>query len=380
MPKQIFQYPRFLALHATLILIASGAAAEMSPEAAAAKEKLLAWSTSLTSFSGDYTLRQYWPGLPGRQEDIPQEWEVTYRFEGGNRYMHRIDLLEGGGHAERFYSCYAGEFRHRSDMHFPPEEVRQEDHTTVNTAVAWPDAHGVYITPELLFQGDLDGSLADFMAIGATSLHEVNGQRVLVHSQAPTSPDRINVWLDASGLPESFEYGITILASEEEARMAWGGDTFDAFLKYTEINLGQYVEINGVAFPTWARKVWWDYNQSATEAVKQARDAGADWSQAEFLANYIRATEPLSERSVQYFECEPTAITLNEPVPEQDFRVDIPHGAAMFRPNTDLNADVEIFRIPWYRRWPWPVTLALAVGSALLIALLGRWLYGRLHS
>ncbi len=333
---------------------------QVAPEAQALRKRLLAWSESLHSFCGDYRLRQTWPGVPEARDAVPMDLEVTYCFDDENRFMRRIEPLDDGGTVTRWYSLHEGEYQFRSDYDY----TTREDYTLVALdAEAWPDPDGAYLTPETLFNGDCSPSLAVFMAVGRTTLHGVNGKQVLVHSRAPESRDRINVWFDDRGRVETFEWGVGIDAPPAEIRNVWDGDPFDAFNKYTELNLGQYTDINGVEFPVWARKVWWAYDSTAIDRAAKALKA-TEIGPVEFQARTITDARPGYETTVQYFDLTGTDIRVNQPLPASRFVIEIPPGASIARAGSE---DITTYPRPWYRRLLAPLPLAVLTGLILVI-------------
>lgn len=355
---------RFLITSCLVALFAAGLGAaeplEVAPEAQALRERLLAWSESLHSFCGEYRLRQSWPGVPEARDAVPMDLKVTYCFEDENRFMRRTEPLDDGGAVTRWYSLYEGEYLFRSDHDYRT----REDYTLVALdAEAWPVPAGAYMTPETLFNGDCSRSLAAFMAAGRTTLHDVNGTQVLVHSRPPKSPDRINVWFDDRGRVETFEWGVGIGASPAEIRDVWDGDPFDAFNKYTELNLGQYTDINGVEFPVWARKVWWAYDSAAIDRAVKALKA-KEIGPVEFQARTITDAGPGYETTVQYFDLAGTDIRVNQPIPASRFEIEIPRGASIARAGSE---DITTYPGPWYRRMLAPLPLAVLAGLILVI-------------
>ena len=113
------------------------------------------------------------------------------------------------------------------------------------------------MTPEELF-GQHDGrTLAEWLAEGETLLLNKEGHRVLSHR--PTEGLGVDIWLDEGDRVARFDWVLRVAPQFSDAEIAavWPGDPFDVRQVFVSIDLGSYVTLNGVEFPTFARKTWW---------------------------------------------------------------------------------------------------------------------------
>jgi hypothetical protein len=366
------------------VLPAARADLEVAPEAARLREKVLMWSASLRSFKGTYIISRTWPGVPGAAGKPPVEKEIIYRFNEKNRFLHRTDSLENGTvEVTLTYGLLNGEYVHLNDYHYV--DGSKEDYALATLGLDfWQDfGGGAYIYPETIFNGNCSMPLEKFMASGRTSLHDVEGQMVLVH-QRTMDRDCIRIWLNSDERVDTFELGVGIDPAMGDVSSVWDGDIFDALKKYTELNLSDYVEINGVWFPTTVRKVWWHYDQKEimdklSEDLKHkliVEKQDGDHATLEFQAETIRQIGPPMERTIQYFNIEPSEFEVNIDIPDSEFEVTIPPGAYYGNPLKET--EIKIYPGPWYYRLMKPLPLGLIAAGILVTVVLGGLLYRRL--
>lgn len=340
----------------------TAASLQVSPEAAPLRESLLSWSRSLKSFSGKYTLTQYWYDQPEHDPETPLVMQVDYRFDGNNRYMMVAGVpLEPSGVLTRFVARYDGKITERSDILRPGRPV-VEITVRIDRVDMWPDPVGPYLTPEMFFEAGCDlWSFDEFLSVGSTDLVERNGQRILMHRRYPTDTRRLDIWFDGEGRPESFQHGFGPSGTDDEVRALWDGDPFDFFNVTYSIDVGDYRLTNGVQFPAWARKVWWD--AKLDDGIKRRlidEQRAGKLTPLEFDVERMLARGPRHEKTVQYFQLDVPSVKVNEPLAEEAFTIEIPAGAHVWR---GKDATMEVHGSPWYRRLLHPVAVgAVAVG------------------
>ncbi len=343
-----------------------------SPEAFAFHDALLAWSHSLKSFSGTYTINQYWYGIPGRDPNMPKETQITYRFEGGNRYMEYCAMLKNPKEKDLVKVCfhvalYGGVITTREDF----DKTKQRDPYSVADVggkVAWPIPEGAYLSPDMIFQGDCWPSLEQFLSKGESSVSLRNGQWVLTHRFPYDSPERLDVWFDEQKRPKTFKYGYCVDVSKEELKSLYPGDPFDLFHLENSLELDNYVEINGTWFPTWVRKTWWEYeNGKVSPELREAFGTGKI-SLPEYQVKRILVLGKLYVDSYQDCYINPQQVNINTPLSKADFEIEIPPGTLVSR---DGDSRVYPYPGPWYwrvfNRWTGLVALVVVVGGGCAV-------------
>lgn len=359
----------------TLIILCLNASGQdivyTSPEAFTLQDVLLEWSDSLKSFSGTYTMNQYWFGFPGRDPNTPNETGICYRFEGKNRYMDYSDTLKNPKKEEpvkiHFHiSLYDGVISRREDF---GKTKKKDKYSIANVGRdnEWPIPEGAYLTPDRIFQGERSPSLKDYLSKGESGALFRNGQWVLTHRFPDTSPERLDVWFDEKKRPKTFNFGYCVDAPPEEIKRMHSGDLFELFDLSTSIELDKFVEINGVWFPTWARKTWWQYENSKVPPDIEDAFQTKKISRAEYQ---LKRTLALGKRYWDtYQDCvfDPQRISINTPLSKADFAIDIPVGTLVHS-----KGDNRLFPYlgPWYvrifNRWTGLAALFL-VGCGLTI-------------
>ena len=349
----------------------------VADEAQELRSALLEWSASLKSFSGTYTLSQRWPGEPVDPDRPALDLTITFRFQGDDRYLERTEeVTTTGGSVVRKYARYKGNVISRNDFNHP--EGVKEDYVYVQKGVVneWPEPVGAYLNPREIFNAGQSPSLADFMASGETLFFERSGYRVLVHRQGLYGRDVLRVWFENTPLPIRFEWGYGITVSHDQLATVWPGDPFDEFDLNVTWELGNYETIDGVAFPTWAQKIWWAYDPGVMKRLDAQFRAGKYPDVHIFQRDTIAQAGKPYERSVQDFHLK--AGRINPPLTAADFRIDIPVGAILQQ--SPGQVELDIYLGPWYARIFEPVPLAIIGGVCVLLLALGWWYRRRRHA
>ncbi|MFP4502515.1 MAG: hypothetical protein ACLFTT_16085 [Candidatus Hydrogenedentota bacterium] len=352
----------------------------VEPEAKPLREAVLRWAESLRSFNGKYTLRQRWPHRPEAADKPPRKYTITYRFDGDNAYMERVESLEPVGKRHSYLARYEGDVIGRFDYDYP-ENAQEEygedypgrdfsDHVVVrdNVPAPWPEPETAYLPPPELFQGGFwpQSSLAEFMQYGETRLRETDHGSMLVHRRHPAGREQVMFAFDEDNRVVTIETGLGFLASMEELETHFPDDPLGAFRPRTTYEFGGYKEIDGVHFPTWAQETVWEYASDTEEAKRRAEAYHSGTISLFELQSWIVLEQGTPfEATVLDFELLSLAQPLNTELEPADFQVPIPTGAFVNRDPT--TQEVVEYVEPWYARLMKPVPLAVLAGLVLLI-------------
>ena len=344
----------------------------IAPGAESYREALLAWSDSLVSFNGEYRLtrRSHTETLEGKP---PEEIIITYRFDGDNEYMDRVQDTAKGGVAHTFMARYEDEVRMRTDYTYGPDIEDETDHSVVQSGVhqGWPEPEGAFVTPKHIFQAIQIPSLREKLAIGESYVWEKDGQPVFTHREYPKGRWQFNAYFDQEQRPIRFEYGVGVLAPLEDIPVPDGGHALAAFKPYVTLDLGNYETIDGVAFPQWAQKVWIGYADDAgVEEAAEARGRG-EIDMLEFQLRSLAALNTPYEDRVQDFDLIKLGTPLNQPLSKAYFDIDIPKGA--YVQFDSASNELYTYLGPWYVRIFEPKPLAIIGGVCVLLLALGLW-------
>lgn len=334
----------------------------VAPEAESLRSKLISWSQSLHSFRGDYTITHQ-PPLYAETEFSADTIFVVFRFDDGNRYMERLDPLEDGGTVRHVISLLDGHVRILDAYDYVS---KRKDYTLVRDGLheEWPEPLRAYLTPFELFNPVGEPTLTDFLSEGRTVLYMREGRRVLVHRRYPAGRDRLNVWFNDLDEVIRFEWGMGLKATEEEISKRWSGDPFNAFKIYHTWELDGYTSLNGVRFPRWARKTWWEYDHTHMHSLVDQWEEGLFTDLVAYQLETIRAVGEPWAGTIQEFQLSAGEIQVNVDLPEAAFEVDIPSGALLQVEPAQETLDVYY---PWYVRILQPIPLAVLAGLVLLI-------------
>ncbi len=334
-------------------------------ELATLKKEVLAWSNSLRSFKGHYSLVQknYEHNASGLILQGRFDMEVEYRFQDNDRFMS-LEMQHPDGSLDR--NCAAqlnGVVQRRDDLNMDSEKE-------ANLAVLksrWPFPNGAYMIPTDLFGWDLDISLEQRFEEGKTYLINRDGMRVLSHYNPA---DSFEVYLDEKNrvvrIDELFRPAIPL----EELQNTWGlKEPFDVFQRDSSIELDGYVEIDGVWISTLAKRTTYSQDRRAyAEKCEQRFDAG-EISIYEFQV-CITTQVPKHVSSVMDLQLDPGTITLNKRLSDRDFRIRMEDGMHVFEESSGEAS--YIYQTPWYGR---PVTWGIAVAVLLLLGSGGIFWY-----
>jgi len=324
-------------------------------EAESLKNTIILWSRSLESFSGSYRLwQENLMNTAPAQDDIKRlgrllhpdrypdhfEWRVIIRTTGRNAYfeLHELNTVSPTNPDPdvEIYSYYNGVYDSFSRTKGYPICVAN-DHSRNGLPFPW----GGYITPEEIFGRQREFLLGEVLSSGNSRVVERDGLKILSHvklpvlrtgAQDPLKPEDVVVFqkcvdvaVDADGHVARIEWVSRPYPSEETVRQMWPGDPFDLRTKGETLELGDYAEIDGVAFPRQVVKTWWTKNKSDIDAAS-ARYAAGEISQDELRIDVISL--PAIERCVQTFTLEKAR--LNVPLTEADFKIDWPKGVKVW--------------------------------------------------
>ena len=331
------------------------------------RDQVMAWSESLISFDGVYTLMQYPLGEPATQEQAPIRMRVKYRFQGDDRYIEITDDTvdpQGKGGVLSLVR-YGGVVSQRADDE--REGVRHPLSGQINGS-EWPLPEGAFLTPEELFGFRQGKTLADFLAHGETILAHRDGMSVLSHRA--DDGNGVDIWLDGSGNVIRLDWVRRLWPtySDEQIAAVWSGDPFDVRLLLVTLDLGSYKTLNGVNVPTFARKAWWDTIRKKPSG-NQSRDRKPSIEGA--IASFTEVTR--HERAAQTFELQPEDAQVNVRLGAAKFRLEYTDG--MLMRDRDSGEDY-IHVTPWYR-WPAVHLSALAALIGVSIVILVKWRYTR---
>ena len=326
------------------------------------KDRLLTWSESLKSFSGEYTVDQYWPQEPER---TPLHFDFIYRVQGENRLLtHEFTDATNGIVVTHTDALLNGQF---SDLHSENNQVRPIISGSLEyKSNNWTFPPSALISPEKLF-GNLEGeeSLADFLSVGETTLHERDGRRLLHHHNNGYA---LLICFDQQNHVARYELGYSSL-SLEEVSAYWDGEPIDFSQLILTLELKNYAEINGVSFPSRAVKTCWGFEDAPFEALR-ARYEAEKWEPIIF---HVKACTELDvvPRLVQHFELDVNTAQVNADLPDSMFKIDYPEETVLF------SASGERIQ-PGPGLWFW---VLLVGGGIVLLLLLGGggwyWCYVR---
>ncbi len=326
-------------------------------ELARLKSEVVAWSNSLKSFKGCYSLVQknYEHGASGLTPQNRFDMEVEYRFQGDNRYMALEMQLPDGSLDRNCAAQLNGVVQRRDDLYIDSEKE-------ANMAVLksrWPFPNGAYMLPTDLFGWDLDIPLEKRFEEGRTYLINRDGMRVLSHYSPAAS---FEIYLDEKNrvvrIDELFRPEIPL----EELQSTWGlKEPFDVFQRDASIELDGYLEIDGVWTPTLAKRTTYSQDRRAyAEKCKHRFDAG-EISIYEFQV-CITTQVPKHISSVMDLQLDPGTITLNKKLSDRDFRIRMEDGMEVFE---EASGEASyIYQMPWYAR---PITWGIAIAVLLLL-------------
>ena len=325
------------------------------------KAHLLSWSESLKSFAGNYTIDQLWSQEPER---TPLHFDLTYRFQGENRLLTHAFVDSGGKSVVHTDALLDGTL---SELHLIDEQSSPNVSGTLGLkAKNWLFPPGALLSPEILF-GNLseEEPLAEFFSTGETTLHERGGKRFLHHYNNGTV---LVVYFDSKERVTCYELGYSDLFPAEVAEY-WDGDPFEFKSLSKTLELKNYVEINGVSFPSSAVRTVWDFEDGPFEALR-ARYEAEKWEPIIF---HVKACTELDvvPTLVQHFELDVNTAQVNADLPDLMFKIDYPEETVLF------SASGERIQ-PGPGLWFW---VLLVGGGIVLLALLGGggwyWCYVR---
>ncbi|WP_320178441.1 hypothetical protein [Roseovarius pacificus] len=349
-----------------ILVILGQAATTVADDATVAQLKadVIAWAESVQSFDGAYTLVQY-PGVDTASSEAPlRKMLVQYRFQDDNRFMRIVDEALRSDDAQPVLTLarYKGVVSQRAD---DDRGDRQDPLSGHVNGSEWPLPDGAFLTPNELFGTANEVTLAEVLTDGETLLFREDGFRVLSH-RTPDSMD-VDIWLAQNGDVIRLDWVVRLWPTYSDAQIAEAiaGDPFYARHVITTLDLSAYKTIDGVRFPTFARKSWWNVvRNDEAGAGKPAPD--------DAIARFAGVTQ--YERAAQTFDMRPEDARINVPLAADDFDIRFTEGMLM----RDWSTQEEYrYSKPWYERRIAYLAIVPAIIAAFLVLLLMALMHKR---
>ena len=326
-----------------------------SAELEEVKKTVLSWSNSLKSFKGCYSLTQQNYDIEGGGS-IPAaffEMEVAYRFEDKNQYM-TLEMYHPDGLLHQNCAAKWNGVVQKCDT-IVDDSVTERNYAVLEGE--WPFPDGAYILPTDLFGWDVDTSLEKRFEKGETYFLKRDGMRVL--SQCCFG-DSFEIYVDEEDRVRKIDKMFRPAISLEELQTVWKQkEPFDVFLCTETLELDGYIEIDGVDFPTIAKRSARLYDREEYMKKCKARFDAEEISIYEFHMCMMEL--PVYVQSVMNFQLNPTTATLNKRLSKKDFKILLEDGTKVFNTESD---GFYTYKTPWYAR---PVTWGIAVAVLLLL-------------
>ena len=325
-------------------------------ELARLKNEVLEWSNSLKSFKGFYSLRQQNYTHPNGvvTPEALYEMEIEYKFQNDNRYM-TLEMLQPDGTLNR--QCAAqldGVVKRRDDMNLGTEE---ESKLLLLEESSWPFPNGAFLLPTDLFGGDSGKTLEERFQEGTTYLLKRDGMRVLFHSN-PADP--FEIYIDEQGRVVRIDTLLRPAISLEELKIKWGEkEPFNVFLRIYSLELDGYMNIDGVNFPTLAKRTTRLYDKEEYREKCKEPFRGKEISIFEMHMRTMKL--PIYLSTVMDFRLDTSAVEINKSLKDREFKFALEDGMEVFE-NTETTSYV--YKTPWYGR---PVMWGIAVAVLLLL-------------
>ena len=332
-----------------------------------AREEVLAWSNSLKSFQGFYSLQQtnYTYANGGVNPVARFDMQVEFRFEGDNRYMMVEDIKTDGSRDQQIAAFFNGSVQHRDNLKVGTEK---EEGLAMLEKGTWPFPRGAYLLPTDLFGWDCETPLEKRFERGETYLLKRNGVRVLSHHDGPNS---FELYLDDIGRITRIDEVFRPAISLEELQTVWKQkEPFDVFFYQATLELEGYREIDGVSFPALAKKTRYSHNEEEFNRECKSRFHAREIPIYEYQMCAVNASTHVS--SVMDFQLDPGTIVLNERIPDSGFKVPLEDGVQIF--SSTSGEFSHVYKTPLYAR---PLTWIVGLVLLLLLGGSGAFYYRR---
>lgn len=337
---------------------ASGKEIELSAqEMESAKAAILAWSTSLHSFSGSYRIEKSQTQDPDSEPFI---MDMTYRYQGNNRLLTHDMRDSEGNHVVHTDALWDGKV---TAMHSINDQSTSGQ-LDLNANV-WIIPPGSFISPEMLFGAICNETpLITFLASGKSTLLVRNGVKIFRH----LSDDYIlEIWLDENYRILRYDTAYWSF-TEKEIAEHWPGNLYEVRHPLETLELGLYMDINGVPFPTSAILTVWTWDKAQFDAIKAKREAeGWDtWSDIDYHVRVCTQVESIPNY-YQKFTLDVSTVLVNPELTQADFSIDFPENTTIW------DGSGNKIERRFFHTYAWSLSTGLGLFAALIALSIGIW-------
>lgn len=297
----------------------------VGPEAVELREYVISWMNSIHSFNGSYTITFSWLSPhDSLSQQPPDITDVTYRFDGENRYMD-VYRYEGG---VRYQAAFFNDMFTRLQSH--PTDVEGDyqhfgQHLKSNWKPPWPDTmlfpiETLFMKKPLFFRNSLENNLL----VGKSEIRKEGNSTVLSHIHP--SNGRFDIRLDALQRVELIER-----KNDLEWRFDLKGDNpFDINYPCESWKYDDYVWINDIWFPLQIECVTYEPGPEVGSIFQEYEKGN--------IPSIIQAVEMIDfhEFSRARIAFEKDSLLINEPLPESFFKIEMPENTVMYDANEQV--------------------------------------------
>jgi hypothetical protein len=197
------------------------------------------WTQQLKSFRGSYVITQDHFG--GNNKALRREFNIHYRFQSGNRFMHMEETTENIEPSILTEVLYEGVSSYRLDRGSSGNRGEVMLH-----GKGWQWPRGVFMYPDEIFRQDFsESNLAELLRYGTLMVVQKDGQYVLSdRCGKDMQAADVDIWFDNSNRIEKIEWCFRFnIAKDEEISEIFPdfrGDLFDLQIVRSVFELGWY--------------------------------------------------------------------------------------------------------------------------------------------
>lgn len=299
--------------YALFVLIFAGQAFPQTPDETMLN-RILDWSDSLSTFSGQYELME--EGEIKGQRQI----EIVYRFQGEDFYLEaRPNVVTD--YTEIAFSRLNG---------IGETRIIQGENGTVHGTINIKEKHqlplGAYILPNDAY-GWLNGTnLRQRTNNGIWKIYQED-TKILFSQRTPGKGDGIDIWFDDALRPLEIEHVYWFNSKGAELTELATSDPFRLTYVRARISLANYTEVGGIQFPLSIARTDFTVDDAQMEAANSAYKENKITLGQLYLTKFDSAKTSSSITRTMRVDFNPAMISVNEPLSEADFRLVFPEGS-----------------------------------------------------
>jgi len=284
------------------------------------RDHIMAWSNSIKSFDVEYRCVQH-----DEHDEISFDWTIVHRWQPPSWYVSVIDAAQLGknGPTGEVHTFHQGA---NESMNVGAIESYGLTQSKGKSELPFPD--GAYATPRDIFGFRSGKSLEDFLSTASLSIVE-RPEGCTLLAVTPETGISVDVTLGLDDRVSEIVFGRRPTGySSEQIKEMWGRDSFDVRKTSLTLELNDYIETDGVWYPTNVVRTVWQVDEAEVISLNARFDSGAITQEQLAVEIYDLRPHQFVRQTVTLQKA-----SLNKVLPDSDFRIQWPEGVKVYDAN-----------------------------------------------